>query len=84
MSIVLVTGGSGFLGSRCVRQLIEEGHDLRVTIRSPDREQGVRAMLGDAGAASIGFHVADLRSDDGWTDAVEGCDFVLHVASPFP
>lgn len=84
MSIVLVTGGSGFLGSRCVLQLIEEGHDVRMTIRSRDREQGVRAMLGDAGAASIGFHVTDLRSDDGWTDAVEGCDFVLHVASPFP
>jgi dihydroflavonol-4-reductase len=44
-------------------------------------------MIADNGVDSedrLTFAVADLESDDGWAAAVDKCDFVLHVASPFP
>jgi len=86
MSTVLVTGGSGFVGSHLILQLLAAGHRVRTTVRSLAREAGVRTMLRGAGAQDDGltFHAANLESDDGWTQAVAGCDFVMHVASPFP
>ena len=84
---VLVTGGSGFIGSHCILQLLDAGHRVRTTVRSPQREAEVRAALETGGAdagESLSFATADLMSDTGWPQGVAGCDFVLHVASPFP
>jgi nucleoside-diphosphate-sugar epimerase len=87
MSTVLVTGGSGFIGSRCILQLLAAGHQVRTTVRSLKREGDVRAMLKEGGAEPgdrVSFVAADLESDAGWPEAVAGCEYVLHVASPFP
>jgi len=87
LSTVLVTGGSGFIGSHCIRQLLAAGHEVRTTVRSLDREVHVRAMLKVGGAEpgdKLSFFAADLMNDTGWAEAVGGCEYVLHVASPFP
>ncbi|WP_257169016.1 aldehyde reductase [Bradyrhizobium sp. SRS-191] len=87
MSEVLVTGGSGFIGTRVILQLLDAGHRVRATLRSLDRQSEVQAMLAGGGAADAGavsFHAADLTRDDGWSAATRGCDHVLHVASPLP
>src|SRR5437588_7726313 len=84
---VLVTGGSGFLGGWCIAQLLESGHEVRTTVRDLKREQAVRETSSAAGVdAGSRLHVlaADLMSDAGWAEAVAGCRYVLHVASPFP
>jgi len=87
MSTVLVTGGSGFVGSHIILRLLEEGHVVRTTVRSLEREPAVRAMLEGAGAKQgnrLSFFAANLERDAGWAEAVSGCDYVLHVASPLP
>ena len=84
---VLVTGGTGFIGAHCILQLLQQGYNVRTTVRSLKREADVRAMLKVGGAdasAPIAFHQADLMNDAGWAEAVAGADYVLHVASPFP
>jgi nucleoside-diphosphate-sugar epimerase len=81
---VLVTGGSGFIGSYCILDLLRAGYRVRTTVRSPEREATVRELLGAESAEALSFVTADLTADAGWGDAVSGCDFVLHVASPFP
>jgi nucleoside-diphosphate-sugar epimerase len=83
---VLVTGGSGFLGSHTILRLLDAGHTVRTTVRSPDRQATVRAMLQGAGAdvARLTFAVADLTRNAGWAAAAAGCTYLVHVASPFP
>jgi len=85
--LVLVTGGSGFIGVHCILQLLQSGYRVRTTVRSLEREADVRAMLRVGGvepADALSFAVANLTADEGWPQAVAGCDYVLHVASPFP
>jgi len=87
MSRILITGGSGFLGGHCIVAALTAGHELRATVRSLEKADSVRAMLAAAGVdggQQLTFAAADLTSDDGWADAVAGCDYVLHTASPFP
>ena len=87
MSTVLVTGGSGFIGSHAIAALLAEGHTVRATVRNLSREGDVRAMLKVAGVEAgdrLRFFAADLEKDAGWTEAVAGCEYVLHVASPLP
>jgi len=87
MTTVLVTGGSGFIGSHTILQLLAAGHRVRTTVRDLRREPDVRALLTLAGAElddRLQFFAADLMKDEGWRNAVTGCEYVLHVASPFP
>ncbi|GAA1020058.1 dihydroflavonol-4-reductase [Acrocarpospora pleiomorpha] len=73
METVLVTGGTGFLATRVITRALEAGHDVRTTVRDASRAP-----------RDVPSTVADLTSDDGWDEAVKGCDYVLHVASPLP
>ena len=84
--LVLVTGGTGYIASFCIAQLLNEGWRVRATLRDRAREAEARAAVGRASNAldHLSFAVADLGADAGWAEAAEGAAFVLHVASPVP
>jgi nucleoside-diphosphate-sugar epimerase len=87
MTTILVTCGSGFIGSRCILQLLAAGHQVHTKVRSLKREAAVRAMLkqgGEEPGDRLSFFAADLEYDAGWSEAAAGCEYVLHVASPNP
>src|SRR3954471_11847919 len=85
MPTVLVTGGARFLRAHRIVQPLGAGQNAPPTLRDLKREPEVREAVGSqTDTSNLSFAVADLGSDDGWAEAVAGCDYVLHIASPFP
>ncbi len=84
--LVLVTGGSGYIAGFCIAQLLNEGWDVRATVRDLAREARVREGIAKltAPAGRLEVVAADLEADTGWREATRGCDYALHVASPLP
>ena len=81
---VLVTGGKGYVAGWCIAGLLRRGYTVRTTVRSLASEAAVRAAIArevDPGER-LSFFAADLTRDEGWDQAMAGCDHVLHVASP--
>jgi nucleoside-diphosphate-sugar epimerase len=84
---VLVTGGTGFVGTHCIVELLKRGYAVRTTIRRMEKKSDVMTTLQSVGldpGERLSFFETDLLSDEGWSNAMSGCDYVLHVASPFP
>lgn len=83
---VLVTGASGFIAKHCIAELLRRDYEVRATVRNLARTDDTRRGIEQAGASSdtVAFVAADLLNDEGWDEAMAGCTYVLHVASPFP
>jgi nucleoside-diphosphate-sugar epimerase len=83
--LVLVTGANGFVATHCIVELLRGGYRVRGTLRSAEQGKKVRdAIAKHANVSGLSFVEADLNLDNGWDRAVEGCTYVLHVASPVP
>ncbi|KIH47977.1 oxidoreductase, short chain dehydrogenase/reductase family protein, partial [Ancylostoma duodenale] len=76
ISVVLVTGASGYVGLHCVQQLLAAGYKVRGTVSPllhlPHANERLELIE------------ADLMNEEDWPRAVAGCTFILHVASPWP
>ncbi len=86
---VVVTGATGFIARHVIVQALDAGYTVRGTARSEASEAPLRAELREflANPSSLDrFSVvaANLTSDDGWSEAVRGATYVIHVASPIP
>ncbi|MEM9840971.1 MAG: aldehyde reductase [Pseudomonadota bacterium] len=81
MTKVFVTGASGFIAKHILRELLEKGYEVRASVRSETRKAEIEQLFPDAG---IEFAFLDLGKDEGWTEALAGCDVLMHTASPFP
>ena len=82
---VLLTGVSGYIGLHCAAQLLKEGFAVRGSVRSITKEKEVIDSLATASVDVSRLSIVDLNltSDLGWETAVSGCDYVMHVASPY-
>ncbi|MEO0487111.1 MAG: aldehyde reductase [Pseudomonadota bacterium] len=81
MTKVFVTGASGFIAKHILRELFEKGYEVRASVRSEKRTAELTDLFPDA---PLEFAFLDLTKDDGWAEAMTGCDVLMHTASPFP
>lgn len=84
---VLVTGGTGFLAVHTILQLLRQGYTVKTTVRSFSKKESIIRALNEGGLTNpenLSFYEADLSADTGWDEATKNCDYVLHIASPFP
>jgi len=81
MTKVFVTGASGFIAKHIVRELLAQDYDVRASVRSDKRKAELQGLFPDT---ALEFATLDLTRDDGWQDALRGCDVLIHTASPFP
>lgn len=82
---VLVTGGTGFLGMHIIFQLLQQGYDVKTTVRSLKSKEKVIEVLRNNGLANftkLSFVELDLSKAEGWEEAMRDCKYVLSVASP--
>lgn len=75
---VMVTGGTGFVGSHAVEALLAAGHDLRLLVRSREK---VDRVLGARGIEVKEIVVGDMADPAAVAEAMEGCGAVLHAAA---
>ncbi|MEH6680225.1 MAG: aldehyde reductase [Sediminicola sp.] len=83
--MVLVTGGTGFVGMQIVYQLLKKGYSVRTTVRNLKSADKVQETLKNNGITSfenLSFAEAELTKDENWEQAIHGCKYVLSVASP--
>jgi len=82
---VLVTGANGFIGLNTVLRLLQLGYNVRATIRNESHKKNIVETLSKhLDTSRLEFAIVDLIKDDGWQNAVQGCDYVIHTASPYP
>ncbi|KAH9503821.1 hypothetical protein Btru_063923 [Bulinus truncatus] len=84
--LVLVTGASGYVATHLVKLLQESGYRVRGTVRSLKDEKKVKHLYNLCPSAKHRLELveADLLLAESWTNAVKGCHYIHHVASPFP
>ena len=85
MNKVLVTGISGYIGNHCAVELLKNGYSVRGSLRDLSKsDETIKAIKKEINPKKkLEFCELDLLKDDGWDKAMEGCQYVLHVASPF-
>lgn len=87
-SLVVVTGGSGFIASHIIAQLLNAGYAVRTTVRNVAKKRPlIEAMVHQAGVtdlSDLSFVAADLTAPAHWDAAIAGADYVIHPASPTP
>ncbi|MFX3622407.1 MAG: SDR family oxidoreductase [Limnobacter sp.] len=82
---ICVTGASGYIASWIVKYLLDDGFLVHATVRDSSKESSVAHLLKAANGAkgTLKLFDADLIQEGSFTKAIEGCELVIHTASPF-
>ncbi len=88
LKTVFVTGATGYIAKHIVLQLLEAGYAVKGSVRSESKANEMKSALAEklspAALARLETVKLDLTSDEGWGEALNGADVLLHTASPFP
>ena len=87
LPLVVITGITGYLGSQVCQLFLQDGgYRVRGTVRSKTNEEKLAPLKKAFGSnfSRIELVEADLLNEQSLADAIKGCDFVVHTASPFP
>lgn len=80
---VLITGITGFVGMRIASTALDDGYKVRATLRDLKQKPRVLELVSTVSSTdNLEFAEADLLSDEGWEQAMDGVDYVIHTASP--
>ena len=84
MEKVLVTGATGYIGLHCIQQLLDQGYAVNGSLRSLERKDEIFESLkfNNTSTEHLKLFSFNLNEDEGWDDGMEGCDYLIHVASP--
>ena len=84
MEKVLVTGATGYIGLHCIQQLLDQGYAVNGSLRSLERKDEIFKSLESHNTSTehLKLFSFNLNEDEGWDDGMEGCDYLIHVASP--
>lgn len=72
----LVTGASGFVGYHVARRLVERGIKVRCLVRASSKVEPLRAL-------GVELASGDIADEASVRRAVDGCDYVFHVAAAY-
>jgi nucleoside-diphosphate-sugar epimerase len=83
--VILVTGGTGYIGSWLVKELLEKSYTVRMTVRDKSRLEKYSQFnaISESAPGKLELWEADLLKDGSFDQAAKGADAIIHVASPF-
>src|SRR3954468_2214415 len=82
MSLVLITGATGFIGSQVVLQTLEAGHSVNLVVRRPEQADKLRRIFSKYDEKLSFAVLPDITAPGGFDETLQGVDYVIHVASP--
>lgn len=84
-AIVTVTGGTGYIASWIVNDLLQQGHDVRITVRDKEKKEKYQHLLdiAEKSPGTLSVYEADLLTNGSFFESVDGAAYVMHTASPF-
>ncbi|KUM55842.1 hypothetical protein ACN42_g11396 [Penicillium freii] len=82
MSLVLITGATGFIGSQVVLQTLEAGYSVHLVVRRPEQADKLRRIFSKFDEKLSFAVLPDITAPGGFDKALQGVDYVIHVASP--
>lgn len=82
---IAVTGASGYIASWIVKELLEQGRTVHATVRDPGKASSVAHLkrVAEKAPGTLKLFKADLLAEGSFDEAVQGCEVVIHTASPF-
>ena len=82
---VLVTGATGYVAGWVIEKLLKEGIVVHAAVRDPENTAKLSSLnsLSQKYATPIHYFKADLLESGSFTEAMQGCEIVIHTASPF-
>ena len=82
---ILVTGATGYIAGWIIERLLNQGYNVHATVRDPSKKNKIQHLydIAEKSSGKIQFFKADLLEAHSFDESMQGCEVVIHTASPF-